>query len=307
MAKTKLEAKQWLADVGFDEATITEIAAKFTPAQMEKIAEGTMRQSDYDRVMNEGKAELARAQADLAAANDRLNTEMAEWATVQAQGGQQTAQMQRDLEKARAQVALLSTRVSTYAQQAGIDPTKALEGLEAAPTVPPQNQPPQAPDLTPFARAEDVQKLFGQFGQAMVTLPAELFAIATEHQELTGKPLDTREITREILARAGTKGNTKTTDPRAIWEELHKVPDLRAAKQQAKYDADIAAAEARGRESALSEGSIPGQTTPTGRHSPLFGGERKSALQRPQPGQTVAAAASAFRSGKYRQEIKKPA
>ena len=69
----------------------------------------------------------------------------------------------------------------------------------------------------------------------------------------------------------------------------------------------IAAAEARGEERARSAAALP-NATPAGRHAPVFGSRndqgqftpRTSALHRPQPGGTVAAAAAAIRSGKYR-------
>ncbi len=68
-----------------------------------------------------------------------------------------------------------------------------------------------------------------------------------------------------------------------------------------RYDDAIAAARAAGAEEARSQGAIPGHTQVPGKaSSPVMGANRQSALQRPQPGQTVAAAASAFRSGKYR-------
>jgi hypothetical protein len=105
-----------------------------------------------------------------------------------------------------------------------------------------------------------------------------------------------------LQTRASTKGNQKSLDPRVIWEELHKVPEVRTEHAKKEHDAEIAAAEQRGREAALSESVLPGSHTAPGTHAPIFGNKtRESALKRPQPGETVRNAAAAFRTGKYRQ------
>src|SRR5215510_11791765 len=88
------------SDAGFTDEQLTGLLKP----QLEALANGYMRQSDYDRAMNEGKAELAKSQADLAAANERLNTEIAEWGRVQREGGEATAAMRKDLEKAQQDV-----------------------------------------------------------------------------------------------------------------------------------------------------------------------------------------------------------
>lgn len=302
MGVTKLVAKEWLKDVGFDDATIEQIADKFTPAQMAKIAEGTMRQSEFDRVMNEGKAEIAKSQRELAEANDKLNRELAEWATVQAQGGTATKAMQDALDKAQADVLKLTQKLTRVATDAGLDPQKILTEVQVT-TEPPKAPP--APDLTGYAKSDDVSRSIGQLAEMSLTLPAELQQLAYEHQQLFGTALDTRTIVAEIKARAGTRGNTKPLDPRAIWEEAHKVADKRTEVEKARVDRLIADAEERGRQKGMSETTVPGGHTPTGRHSPVMGAERKSALERPQPGQTINAAVSAFRSGKYRQGAQK--
>ena len=305
MSKRKIEAKAWLKEIGFDDAAVEEMAVKFTAAQLEKIAEGYMRQDDYSRQSNE----LQTAQQALIDAQTALNAEMADWATIQAQGGQATAQMQRDLEVAQAKVATLTQRVTNIATQAGLDPDKALEGIDVTtkPTTPP---PPAAPaiDETKFVSRDDFNRGYGELAQAMLRVPVALLKIGREHTQLFGAPVDEQAIIDEIQTRAATRGNKKSLDPIVIWEELHNVPAKRVEVAAAERQRDIAAAEQRGREAALSEISVPGAHTPTGRHSPIFGGaERKSVLERPQPQGTVNAAAGALRSGKYRQPAAKSA
>lgn len=293
-----LDIKTWLLEEGYDDATATELAPKMAAnaAAVAKIEASIMRQSDYSRE----KDKLTAAQTALEAANTRLNTEMAEWATVQAEGGQMTAKMQRDIEAAQAKVASLTARVTNIATQAGMDPAKALEGLEVVP-----QQQPQQPSATTFDEAKLRAELGQQYAgltELSVTLPAALFNIATEHQQLFGKSLDAEAISREVLTRARTRGNQKSVNPREVWEELHNVSAKREEVSKAKYDADLKAAEERGFARGRSE-ELPGQPMPGQSHSPLFGGERKSALQRPQPGGSVARASAAFRAGTYRTPV----
>lgn len=300
MAKTKLEAKTWLKEVGFEDAQVEELAAKFTAAQLEKIAEGYMRQSDYDRQMNDGKAEIEKAQADLAAANDRFNAELADWAKVQAEGKSVTTKMQADLEKAQADVFRLTQTFRRVATEHGIDAEAALKDVNVV-TEPPK--PPAAPqvDLTGYAKADQL----GQIANLALTLPAELATLAQEHHDLTGKNLDQKALVAEIQKRATTRGNTKSLEPRQVWEEMHNIPTVRAEAEQKRFDAAIKDAEERGRQRAITESALPGGAVApgSGKHAPIFG-KRESVLGRPQPGSTVNAAVVALRQGKYRQGAK---
>lgn len=281
-SKTAFDTKKWLMDdLGFSEEEAKDLLPKFE-TRAEKVQSGYLRQSDYDRRMNEGKAELA-------AANDKLNAEMAEWASLTASEKQSATQLRVDLEASQQEVLRLKQSVTRIASEAGLDPTKVL-GTEPPPK---KDEPPKGPDLSGYAKRDDVMGL----ATMSLTLPAELMAIAEEHRELTGERLDTREIVREIQSRAGTRGNQKSLDPRAIWEELKGIPAKREEVSTQKFNDAIAAAEARGREAALTEASIPGQQPP-GRHAVVFGGQ-KSKLERPQPGSRLSGAIAAMRSGKY--------
>jgi len=270
----------------------------YSAGQLHAIGEGYMRQSDYDAAMNTGKAELAKAQTDLETANQRVLAEMAEWAEIKRKDGVVTQKMRDDLDAAQARVLALQQRVTRIATDAGLDPAKALEGIDQTPPPPPK---PAAPDLTGVVKTEEFNQQFGTLANMALTLPAELDALRDEHQELFGKRLDTRTVIKELQTRANTRGNQKTLDPRAIWEELNGVAARReavTAENQAKRDAQM---REEGRVAALSEATVPGSVTSPGRHSVVFGEKaRESALKRPQPGQTTNAAAAAFRTGKYR-------
>jgi hypothetical protein len=222
--------------------------------------------------------------------------------------------MQQDLETAQGNVARLTARVQKVATDAGLDPAKALEGIDQVTT--PQrkaddNKPPI--DTSKFVSADDFAAQQSRLARVLLRAPAEIAAIQHEHHELTGQWLDARPIIDEIEKRATTKGNDKSLEIRDVWQEQHNIPALRDTKAKEKYDADIKAAEDRGRQAALSGQAIPGQTPPPthGRPSPVLhapdGQGRKSVLERPQPGTGSQAAVSALRSGKYRQPAQVPA
>lgn len=297
-AKSKISVEDYLADLGFAAAEITELAPKFAQ-RVDKINESHMRQSDYDRAMNESKAELAKSQTDLASAQDRLNAEMAEWATLTAAEKQNATAQRAAFEKAQQDVLRLQQVVTRVATDAGLDPSKILA------ETPINTPPPKPPSLDGYVRADDLDRLvnerIGGFASGMLNLTPELMQIAREHEQLFGTPLDPRTLVAELQQRAGTKGNAKSLDPRAIWNDLHQVDTKRAETAKAKYDSDLAAAEQRGREAALSEMSIPGSTAAPGHRSVVFASDkaRQSVLNRPQPGETINRAAAAFRAGTY--------
>ncbi len=286
----KMTGKEALLAAGFSEEEAVEAIGKYG-SKVDKVAEGFMRQSDYDRSQNEAKAALKKEQ------DERLNVEIADWATQAATGQAHTAKQRADLEKAQQAQLRLTQIVTRMATEAGMDPTRLLE--EAAVTPVKEEPKPQGPDLSGYVKSEQLAGVLG----SMLDLPAELDAIREEHRELYGKSLDTRDVMREVKARLSTKGNQKVTDPRAVWEEMHSIPAKREEVSKAKYDAEIRAAEERGAERVRTEASIPGQAPP-GRSAPIFrspsGEQRQSVLQRPQPGQTVQNAVTALRSGKYR-------
>lgn len=288
------DVKKWLKeDMGFSDAEVGELAPKLE-AKADVLEKGQLRQADYSKHMNALKVE----QDKLDKANENLNAEMVALATVQADGGKVTAKMREDLQKAEQDVLKLTHTVRKVATDAGLDPEEVLKGTAVVVPV----VAPVAPDLTGYLKSEDFNKHAQQLANIALTLPAELMAIAQEHFDLTGQRLDTRTIVAEIQTRAGSRNNQKSLNPREIWEETHKIPDVRATKSKTEFDAAIKAAEDRGREAERSQQQIPGSHTPEGRHSIVFMREHKSAVERPQPGTTVGAAVAALRSHKYREQ-----
>lgn len=299
MPKTKIEIKKWLMeDMGFSEEEITkgDLVTLFTP-RVVKLEEGFMRQSDYDKLTNEHKATIKTQQDELQAAQKRLDEEVAEWAVVQANGKQATDKMRTDYEAAQNDVLRLQQALQRTATTHGLNYDDLVKGIEVKTPVKKDEPPPV--DTSKFVTLEQYQAL----GRMAITVPAQLDRIQREHFELTGEYINPEELTAEVMTRSGTKGNQKSLELRDIWEEKYDIKAKRDAKAKKDHDDEIAAAEKRGREAALSEAALPGGAPPsTGHHSPVFRREHTPALQRPTAGLPNQAAVTALRSGKYRQQ-----
>ena len=283
-----LDAKKWLVEeLGFSEAEAAELAPKFNEERAKKLEGGYLRQSDYSKKMNE----VGKAQKDYEAANERLNGEMAEWASLTASEKANATKLRSDLEKAQQDVLKYQQVVTRVATEAGLDPAKVMEGVTVV--VPPKKEDPPQVDLSGYLKAEAADSL----ANLALSWPVEYAELSEEHKALTGQKLNGKLILDEIQKRARTKGNTKSLNPRQVWEELNDAPTLRAKAEETRINGLIAEAEKRGAEAARSEAAIPGQTPP-GKHAPVFG--KPSVLNRPQPGARLTGALAALREGKYR-------
>ena len=179
------DTKKWLLeDLGFSEQEATDLLPKFEGERAGKVEKGYLRQADYSKQMNAAK----KAEADLLAASERLNAEMAQWATMTATERAQSTELRASLEAAQQDVLKYRQTVERVAAEAGMDPAKVLEGM----TVPVKKEEPKPPtvDLTGYVKADQLSGL----ADMMLTLPAELAAIANEHQTLTGVVLDQRAL-----------------------------------------------------------------------------------------------------------------
>src|SRR5262245_35290473 len=205
------DTKAFLTEAGFTEAEIAELGPKFTDTHSKKLEGMVLRQPDYSRQMNE----LGKAKTDLNAANERLTAEIAEWASQQAKTGETSAKQQKALADAEQKALKAEQALRSLATQAGLDPEQVLAGI--TPVAPPKAPEAQQPDLSGYVKTTDL----GQTLRSMMHLPAVLMTLANEHQQLFGAPLDTQAVIAELETRAATRGNTKSLDPKTIWEELH--------------------------------------------------------------------------------------
>lgn len=314
-----LDLKNWLTEAGVPADKIDTIVASgaFTTEVVSNIEKGYLRQSDYSKQMDA----LQKKQTELDAANERLNEEMLAIAEARNAGEPITAQMRKDLADARAEVTRLQTVVTSRATELGLDPKDVLGEV-----TPPKREDPVQPtvDLKGYVKDADVNKALGNTLAYSMDVMGELDAIKDEHFELTGKRLSTKDILAEVRARASDPNNVnkdgtykRPVDVRAIWEEKHNIPTVRSEKAKAQHDQEIKEAEERGAQRVRSEGALPGEQ-PTGRHSPVLTRLQQSAEKSKAAGDAetrhappprgsqaaqhdrVGAAASAFRSGKYR-------
>lgn len=289
--KAVLDLLTWLKDdLGFTEAEAKELAPKFEPRR-EKIEGGYLRQADYSRIMGDVK----KLQDQIASKDAQLNAEMAEWAALQNQDETKAAQLRTELDTTKVEKFQLEQKLKAFAEEHGVDPATVLPAKTPA-TGDPNPNPNPAPKPAPFDETKFINReQFGSVTDYLLSVPAELAAIAQEHFDLTGERLDTRPLITELKSRVAAK---KPADLRAIWEEKADIPAKRQAKATADHDREIQEAEARGREAARSEQMLPGAHA-AGTHAPVFQGQGESKLQRPQPGTAARGFAESLRSRKY--------
>lgn len=284
------DLKAFYQELGFtpeEAAAVTAVLDK--PERLTVLEKNQLRQSDYSKQMNGLKAE----QDKLVAAQARVDAEAAEWASLSASEKEQNTKLRADLEAHQNKVLALTQRVTRLATEAGLDPQKALEGIEQAP---PKKEEPVVPPIDPskFVPAE----AFHQYGKYMFDVAMAIPDILHEHFELTGERLSASALKAEIEARAGQKG--ANMDPRAIWEEKYGIPAKREAKAKEADERRIKEAEERGFARARSEAALPIPPS-NGRNSPMLrvNGDAASKVQRPAPETGVRSAAAALASHKY--------
>lgn len=293
MAKSKIDTKGWLKDLGFTDDEITELSPKFE-SRADKLTEMQLRQSDYDR----GWGEIKVTQTALDEANTRLNSEMAQWAELQNKDGVKAKELQASIDKLSTTNFQLTQKLTNLATEYGADPKEILAGVETVEV--PVTKPATAPVVDPNLYVPRDQ--FGRVVDLLLRNPGELHQIAQEHQTLTGKALgDTKGLYDAYLAKAAKDPNVTL---RSVWEERDGIPALRTEHDTNARAKEISDAEERGAERVRSEAALP-TAHATGHNSPVFtklhgteaGGSK---LQRPQPGRSATGFAQSLRSGKYR-------
>ncbi len=289
------DIKKFLAeDLKLNEAELAAVLPTMTADRVAAIEANIGLRAD----LSAGNDSIKKVQGELATANERLNNEMAEWASLSAKEKTEATELRTSLEAARVRATQLETRLTTLAQQHGVDPKPLLDGAVVVPE-PKKHVAQDDPDPRYISTTAYAQGL-----SYAIDLPAALIDIQDQHRELTGERLDTRALTAEIKERAKKGGEV---DPFKVWEEKYGIAEKRTVKAKADYDRDMAAAEARGEERVRTQQALPTASTP-GRHAPAFGRRddkgaiqpRTSALNRPAPMSTAMNAAAALASGKYR-------
>jgi hypothetical protein len=286
-------------DLGITDAEALDAILKGIPKEAaEKLEKSVLRQADYSQKMDGMRADIETQQGELAAASERLTAEIAEWGKMTAAEKAKTTTRMAEFEAGQKELLKTQQALRRLAETAGVDPKTLVDSL------PDPKKDTQAPmDLSGVVRTEDFTKAINNLAEMSVTLPAELHTVAQEHFALTGQYLDTRELVTELKARAARKGNTRSLEPRDIWEEKYNIAQVRKTAADKVRADELDAARRQGYEDGLSQTALPGSHPPA-RHSPVLlqadGAQRTSILQRPQPGTSLQTAILALQTGKYR-------
>ena len=186
------------------------------------FVESGLRQSDYDRKMNSGKAELSAAQARVAEQTAALETERARM-------NEQFLEAQRQREAADLVVAGALAKARTAGALYGLDLEKELFGDRAsgvtpspAPTQPAKGT--SAPNSDLGRRMDDIENLF----KAVPNLTVELQDIALQHAQLfPDRPL----VLKTILDKAVEQRRS----PTQVWDDEFGASAARNERQAEKF------------------------------------------------------------------------
>jgi hypothetical protein len=282
-----MDLERWLIDdLGYTAEEAKELAAKLA-AKADKIS----------GQITETKT-LKKLQADLDANNEKLNADLAEFASLSAAEQSKATKLQADIEAAQTKAFQLEQRLTRVAEEYGLDPKTLLVG---EPTPEPKKKEPAPVDLKPLS-----DQIAGSvaYTDYWADVYAELPLIADEHFKLTGERFDQRAFVAGI--KADLKANkTENLNPQKRWETQFQIQEKRAAASKKEYDAAIASAREEGRLAALSEGALP-QNGQTGKHAPIFrspdigkGSKLPEGQRRPQPSGRLSGAIAALAQRKY--------
>lgn len=283
---------KWLTeDLKFDADKAKELAPMFAD-RADTLEKGYLRQSDYSKQMND----LGKTQKALDDANAKLTAEMAEWAEMTTAEKAQSGDLRDKLDQSQQRVLVLEQKVSKLATDAGIDPKTVLPGGEATP-----------PKKDPVFNADEFsQRLGAQIGGVadyMLTVSAELPAIAQEHLELTGERFDSRAFIAGI--KADIKANkVENLDPVKRWEAQYGIAEKRTAKGIEAAKAHDEQIRQETRAAVLSEQALPNTGIKPGSHAVVFKQDPAhpgNLAKRPVPAQRLQSAIAALQTHKYRQ------
>ncbi len=281
------DVQKWLTDeMGFTAEEATTLAPQFS-SRSDKLEKGILRQSDYSRQMND----LKKLQGQLAENEEKLNADLAEFATMTASEQGEATKLRERIEKAEEAAFKLTQKITRYGETNGIDVKEILGDVEPAKKV-------ETPVAFDDAKLRgDVRNQIGGVASYLLDLNASIDDIAEEHQRLTGQRFNRREFIAGIKADIAA-GKTDNIDPVKRWEAANNIPTLRTEAATKQTEASLAAAREEGRMAGLSERALPGEGRP-GEHAPVLKlGE--SVLKRPQPGTRLQGAVSALATGRYR-------
>lgn len=275
-----------LTEAGIAPEAVTQLVANEKAAQtMQTWLESGLRQSDYDRKMNTGKAEIAASQRTLQEERDAFEKHKKAI-------NDQFLSAQTEREKAESQLGTVRAKIKTASQVYGVDLEKELFG-DAPPPNPNPPKPPESVIPDDFRRRVDE---VANMVPLTLELQAEMLDISRQHADLfPDKPL----LFKELLEEA-TK---QRRSPTQVWDDKFGA----TAKRQELRDKKISD-EAYERAKQELEKKYSGQivnglrtTLPT---SPMFNLSKeplKPGDRNARSSEAVQRAVEALASGKYRQ------
>jgi hypothetical protein len=306
MAWTTEELGTWAEELGLpQEKREAVLEALDNETVRNRISEGQLRQSDYDRQMNEQKQahiEAMQAADTSKTENEARTRELNEWYKTEGpKGNAAIQQLQTEREKA----VVLETRLRSIGSQYGLEDRDL--GLEGTPDPPASNLPAQ-PDLSGYVTREDFQRA-GHAAEQNPAVTARMLDAAAKHQRLFGRlPENTSEVTDEALAiLARNPGDFPGVEQFLADRFGFAAQEEALAKTNREKELTDARAEAR--EAALSEvAATGGQTAVFGREnediSPVLGNPDRFKPNGNAPiadsRQGIAAAVEAYNKGTYR-------
>ena len=215
-----------LTESGLDPQLVSQIVGneKAASALQERI-EGNLRQSDYDRRMNSGKAEIAAAKQELDEFKAKLEADR-----VRMNGQFLTAQQER--EAAESRLAAVQAKAKTLGQVYGIDAEKELFGETTV-------QPPvRQAHNGEVAVSPDLDKRIGALEDLFrtnVNFEVELHDVMRQHMELfPDKPLIMKEILDDAVK--------QRRSPTQVWDDKFGATTKRQEITAEKYRAEGRAA-----------------------------------------------------------------
>ena len=229
-----------LTELGADPQLVAQLIANEKVATgLQQYVESGLRQSDYDRKMNSGKAEIAAAKQELDESKDKLEADR-----VRMNGQFLTAQQER--EAAESRLAAIQAKAKTLGQVYGIDAEKELFGETTV-------QPPvKQPHNGEVAVSPDLDKRIGALEalfRTNVNFEVELHDVMRQHMELfPDKPLIMKEILDDAVK--------QRRSPTQVWDDKFGATAKRKENEAEKYRAEGRAQEAAINAKKLSEQQV---------------------------------------------------
>lgn len=230
MSKAAETARQWLNDL-VKSANLSEEEKKALestlakPEALDYVGRSALRQADYDRLMNQQKADYQRKMQEV----QSYEKDLADW---RGKTEAQVAQAQAEYNQAIAEAQRIRQVAYSYSLTdedlgAPVNPRTAPVGTPS-PQDPPVNKPTAEFSIDSVLQNQQFQELTTMH----TLLPAEINDITAEHVELFGtQPKGMRQIVERAMQ--------ERRPVREIWAETFEVADKKAELDKQRVESEI--------------------------------------------------------------------